>query len=518
MIVPEAIGAFCQLENTEVVDANETIAEIYLRNVTGLARRVPLVLRPGGERDVREIVLIANRYKLHVYPLSVGKNWGLGSKLPVTDGCVVMDLSRMAAIREINEVGRYALLEPGVTQRDLAARLAIQCPDLTFNLTGAFAGTSIVGNVLDRGDGGRARIDDLLGLSGVLGDGSPFSVGGHAGASPPAAAAFVSRYGAGPDLVGLFSQSNYAVVTCMAFRLLPRPERRYIVWGTVQGDRLGETVSTLAYLGDQRVFDIAGVNLGYANRFVQARQSMLGAVPGPDEGPEWRFYVVIDGHTSVADHAHEVTRRALRGACVDVGSHRVVDGPGLRQSLPPFLQPLADPLVGRPDEESIKLIYRATGLSAPVDNRDCDVDQTPFGMKCCVPVVPFAGECVADAAARIDRVRCATVPNMKASFFGDGRTLVTIHFRSDDAAEVARAEQAEAALWDTLIAGGYHPYRLAIDQMARAVAARPEYFELVARIKDVLDPAGTIAPGRYSVVSRVEASTVTAEPTTRART
>jgi len=161
-----------------IIDDPRVIERSYLRNVTALSRRVPLVLRPCREEEVAGIVALANAEKIPLYPFSTGKNWGLGSRLPVVDGCVLVDLSRMDRIVQVDEAFAYAILEPGVAQAQLAEHLEQHHPTLTLNLTGSFAYTSIVGNVLERGDGAQARVDDLLGVRGILGDGTPFEVGG----------------------------------------------------------------------------------------------------------------------------------------------------------------------------------------------------------------------------------------------------------------------------------------------------------------------------------------------------
>ena len=99
------------------------IDRLYRRNVTALDRRVPLVLRPRTEAEVERIVAIANQHRTPLYPFSTGKNWGLGSKLPVTDGCIAVDLSLMNRIIEVSDEFAYAIIEPGVTQAQLAAYL-----------------------------------------------------------------------------------------------------------------------------------------------------------------------------------------------------------------------------------------------------------------------------------------------------------------------------------------------------------------------------------------------------------
>jgi 4-cresol dehydrogenase (hydroxylating) len=68
----------------------------------------------------------------------------------------------MNRILTVDEEFGYAIIEPGVTQASLAAYLHTYHPGLTINFTGSFAHTSIVGNVLERGDGRYARVHDLL--------------------------------------------------------------------------------------------------------------------------------------------------------------------------------------------------------------------------------------------------------------------------------------------------------------------------------------------------------------------
>jgi 4-cresol dehydrogenase (hydroxylating) len=63
-------------------------------------------------------VAIANKFHVPIYVVSTGKNWGVGSKLPVKNGCALLILSEMKNIIEVNEKLRYAIIEPGVTQNN----------------------------------------------------------------------------------------------------------------------------------------------------------------------------------------------------------------------------------------------------------------------------------------------------------------------------------------------------------------------------------------------------------------
>jgi 4-cresol dehydrogenase (hydroxylating) len=126
-----------------------------------------------------------------------------------------------------------------------------------------------------------------------------------------------------------------------------------------------------------------------------------------------------------------------------------------------------------------------------------DVDQTPFGMKCCIPVIPPRGKFARQAAEKVSAMSARFGLNVKLSLFGDGRTLITIHFRTDDADQVRRAEACERALWDELVAAGFPPYRASIDQMPRLAQLDPRFFDLVRGLKAALDPNHIISPGRY---------------------
>jgi 4-cresol dehydrogenase (hydroxylating) flavoprotein subunit len=491
---PSLVTAFAMLPEGSVIRDASEIGRRYQRNVTALSRSIPMVLRPENAQQVAAIVEEANVRGIALYPISTGKNWGLGSKLPVTDGTVLLDLSRLNRIVEINEPLRYAVLEPGVTQGQLAHYLAEHHPSLTFNLTGTFGETSIVGNTLERGDGMYARIDDLIALHGILGNGEPFSVGGHGGSSG-ADTSHVMRYAAGPDLVGLFTQSNFGVITQMVFRLLPWAERRHLFWGVAEDARLAELFDRLQHLFTQRIVQPGRVNVGYANRFEQAR-STLGDKTADMRytGELWNYHIIVDGSIKLTNVILEELRDQLAPCCVETGHFEMGGDPA---SLPPFLKPGVRPFSGFPDHDNIRLVYKLTGVEPPADPLDLDVDQTPFGMKSYVAIVPPLGEHIRKAAELIAAVRKRFKLNIKPSFFGDGRTLVTIHFVATDVQQVNAAEQADTAIWESMTQAGYMPYRVAIDRMEQLVNTRPEVFALAAHIKTVFDPKNVISPGRY---------------------
>lgn len=471
------------------------IARRYRRNVSALQREVPLVLRPTTEEQVQAIVTRANERRIPLYPISTGRNWGLGSKLPVVDGCVVLDLGGMSRIVSVDDTFGYAIIEPGVTQLQLASRLREQHPGLVMNITGSFAHTSILGNVLERGDGLRARVHDLLGVRGVLGSGQPFEVGGtwsHVGSARPS---HHLHHTAGPDLIGMFTQSSFAVVTQIAFRLIPRPERYHVCWGVVNDEQIEPVVDALALGARRGLVNAESAGLGYANRFEQARRSLVGEKTPP---AMWNFYAVVLGTRRVAAAAVEELMELMGPLSVTQGVYcRETDGDP-RAALPSFLHALIPQFQDMPDTSTIQLIYELTKTPMPDEMAELDVDQTPFGMLCYVPIVPGRGCDVRKAAEIVAAVGRQFELNTKLTLWIDGRCLITIHFRTDDEAQVRRATDCEATLWDRMVAAGYPPYRASINQMDRLLSLKPEFFELVGALKAQLDPNDIISPGRYA--------------------
>src|SRR5690349_5869103 len=65
--------------------------------------RIPAIIRPGSRQEVQECLRIAGRSGTPVYPISSGKNWGYGSRMPASDLCVLMDLGRMNRILDFDE-------------------------------------------------------------------------------------------------------------------------------------------------------------------------------------------------------------------------------------------------------------------------------------------------------------------------------------------------------------------------------------------------------------------------------
>jgi 4-cresol dehydrogenase (hydroxylating) len=186
---------------------------------------------PDSVEQVQGILRIANDHGIPVSPISTGRNLGYGGGAPRLQGAVILDLKRMNRILEVSEKYGYALVEPGVTYQDLYdhlqanhIKLWLDVPDLGWG--------SLVGNTLDRGVGYTPYGDHLMmqcGMEVVLANGDVIRTG--MGAMPGNNTWQLFPYGFGPVHDGLFSQSNYGVVTKMGMWLMPEPPgyRAYMI-------------------------------------------------------------------------------------------------------------------------------------------------------------------------------------------------------------------------------------------------------------------------------------------------
>ncbi len=186
---------------------------------------------PDGVEQIQAVLRIANQYKTPLWTISTGKNLGYGGSAPLLGGSVVLDLKRMNRVLEVDDKNHYALVEPGVSYFDLyryiqdrKLKVWIDPPDPGWG--------SPMGNSLERGGGYTPmhdHYDAVCGMEVVLPNGEVMRTG--MGALPGAKTWQQYKYGFGPYVQGVFSQSSLGVVTKMGVWLLPEPEA--YVSGTV---------------------------------------------------------------------------------------------------------------------------------------------------------------------------------------------------------------------------------------------------------------------------------------------
>src|SRR3984957_9739496 len=202
------------------------------------AGRAVAGVRARTEGELRHVVRTCAQFGAPVVPRGAGT--GLSGGANATDGCVVLDLSRMDRVLDIDRDNMTCVVQPGVVNNDLKAAVAEH--GLWYPPDPASAPWSTIGGNVATNAGGLCCLkygvtrDYVLGLRAVVGGAvvGGTVVGGSVVGGPVAEDAV--RYGdavrlgrrttkgvAGLDLVGLFvgSEGTLGVVTEVTLRLRP---------------------------------------------------------------------------------------------------------------------------------------------------------------------------------------------------------------------------------------------------------------------------------------------------------
>ena len=246
-------------------------------------QQIPAIIYPGSTEEVQKCVQIANEFLVPIYPISRGRNWGLGSKVPVHSGCVLMDLRRMDRIIEFNDELGYITVQPGVTFQSVYNHQ--QANDATHFLAtgGGPPDASVLGNFIERGTGlGEfgERPRHICNMTVVSGRADVVRTG-FSQREPSAELSSVTNWGIGPSIDGLFFQSNFGIVTEATVWLTPCPEDFFSFVGVIKSEtQMQNSVKVLRNLIKQKVVGPYSVALWSAAKFAAA----MGQHPNPSSG------------------------------------------------------------------------------------------------------------------------------------------------------------------------------------------------------------------------------------------
>lgn len=528
-----------------VVHASDEV-EKRARDIIPRAYEPVAFVYPGSQADVVALVKLANRFDLPLWPVSKGKNWGYGGATPARQGALVMVLERLDRIVTVDSEMAYAVVEPGVTFRQLHRHLEDQRIPLWLDCTDGPADGSVMGNSLERGVGETDYGDhfgNICGLEVVLPDGLVARTGG--GPFEGYKSWNTYKWGVGPYLEGLFSQGNYGIVTKMGVWLMPKPEyflscvfelhreedftalidamRRLQLGGAIKSKvHIVNDVVTFAVVAEskdilggekslsdarradlRKQFNIAPWSFAAGLYGTRAQVQANVAVIRRELGPLGKLQFIDDRKV---DLIKTMTKALRKGAAF--GPTRVVAERFSRRALGKplaFLEMIPHVHAiekGYPSDYFVKHAYYKSRRPKPADD-DIDPGRDQCGLIWLGPMVPLNGR---EMTRVLDLVRPLykkySLDFTAALIIGNPRTviaLMSVFYDKQDADETRRAEELYFEMGEVTQRAGYQQYRTSTIYMDRILAPAPEFLELCNRIKRALDPRGILAPGKYGI-------------------
>ena len=518
----------------QIISGKEDLLK-YENNAGNFNRKIRAVVYPIDKNEVDQLVAWANEEKVALYPISTGKNWGMGSKVPVTNDCIVVNLSRMNKILEINTTHDYAIIEPGVTQDQLYKYLEENNLPYIFNVTGSSPQTSIIGNSLERGVGYfSSRVENLRALEVVMGNGKTIKTGfGH---YENAKTKSVYTYGVGPDISGLFFQSNFGITTEATFDLIPKREVHGIMLlGLEDESKYEEYIDDLAYLRKHEVittaFHIANRNrssialMPHVDAYFEKNLGLPRVEAKIEAGKfyakiskdTWSAFGGIMGSKAEVKLAKKIITKRMKkyGKVMFLTKNKLNKLQNMVSLLSfiPYFQKLKAFTTsmesafsysqGIPSNMALNSVYYP--LNEVINKGEIEnIDASNAGLLFSLPILPLDGNSLKIASQ-------ATVSIFKKHGFDayitfniiDSKSIesvINLAFNKSSTPEAKNAKIAIDELNTFFMNQGYILYRTDIDRMHQVINPKDQFWTTIKDLKNTFDPNNIISPGRYNLL------------------
>ena len=428
------------------------------------AGRAAAGVRARSESEVQQVVRICAEFGAAVVPRGAGT--GLSGGANAVNGCVVLDLTRMDRVVEIDRDNLLCVVQPGVVNNDLKAAVAED--GLWYPPDPASAPWSTIGGNVATNAGGLCCLkygvtrDYVLGLRAV--------VGGPVAESTVAYGDAV-RFGrrttkgvAGLDMVGLFvgSEGTLGVVTEVTLRLRPAlaGTPRTVVGAFPDLVTAGEAVSQITRRG-----------LGPSVLELLDRACLTAVEDWKHLGLEASAAALLLARVDTQGDSGAAESDALAAAMTGAGALWATQSTDDAEAEALF--------------EARRLVYPAFERLGPVLTEDVCVPRSK------VPAMLAQIEAI---AAR-HRVQIATVAHA-----GDGNLHPAIITPAgDDAARAAAQAAFEEILDEAIALGGTVTGEHGVGLLKRDGMRReldPGSLALQQAVRQALDPRGIFNPGK----------------------
>ncbi len=454
-------------------DDPDTLA-LYARDTTeNPPGRPELIIKLRTTDEAETVVRIAAKNGIPLTPRVAGTNLGGLSLAP--QGGAILDLTEMNRILDINEVDMVAVVEPGVTFRQLVDELKARDLPLTIGIPLSPPHTSVMANCLLDGLGNLSLRHGTMGewitgLEVVLASGEVIRTGAWALSDIPFGRPPL------PDLTGLFVswQGTTGLVTKMAVELKPSPPLRKRLFVLTYDRRT--TYKLMRRLARFRLYDDVGGLSWPTGKMLYGVENPLERDPNE---PEFFTYIDIsaygDDEMSVKLETLNKLLELLRSEGAEIENPFDVDT--LCTVAPQFLQFAEFPT-------DLEFLTKNTGGGL-----------TWVGTYGPMSRFERAADLGIEILERYGFPPVIVSRPMKGGHFGVLRFIEI--FRRDDEAEIQRVRSCNAELTDMVLEQGFIPYKTPAWSVEKLLPRMwPGTHDLMRRVRALLDPQGIMNPGR----------------------
>lgn len=517
--------------------------------VSGQRREIIAMVKPSSIGDVRSLLRLANEkaedanFGFNIHPISTGLNWGYGTSQPPLpeSKTVILNLSSLTAISFDQDLGLITI-EPGVTQQILSDYLAELGDDFMVPVTGAGPDCSLIGNAIERGYGITPFTDHfgaVTAIEGFWGNGDVYcSAVKELDQSDEKLVEKTLKWGVGPYLEGLFTQSNLGIVTQMTIRLARKPKQFISFIIQIPDDAEFELVVPLIR---QVLRDYEGI-VGSINLMDQRRVlSMFAQNPNPgqhqvmsdldiatlsqtQQTPSWTVMGSIYGTKAVARAVRqEISTIFSQVRCKQIYSDSLIFSLAktvldacpsfLFNSFPKLEQVKAQIfsfelgkqiMLGKPNKMALRLAYWRHKNADSFDATQLSPGKDGCGLLWYAPLIPMKPDAmrkyvnfIREICPQYNIEPLITFTNLKHDCVD---STIPIVF---DLTNTQAVTDAHNCLKELVLRGlelGYVPYRLNIEQQQWLLSSDSPFWQTTDKIKSVLDPNRVLSPGRYNPI------------------
>jgi len=424
---------------------------------------------PASTAEVAGLVRLCGEHGAPIVPQGGNSGMSGGATPDSTGEAILLSLRRMNAIRRLDEQAGEVTCEAGVILQTLHEAAAAE--GLRFPLTLGGKGSATIGGLISTNAGGTQVLRhgsmraQVLGIEAVLADGSVFE------ALTP-----LKKDNRGFDLKQLLigSEGTLGIITAATLKLLPALADRAVLWAGLAS--IGDARTLLLHAEKHAGSALEGFEVMPKDSFDKVLKHVPGA-RSPLQGEHaWHALIELAADKSSAEALPELARSLLESA---------------------FTEGLVEDATIAANEAQAEQFWTLRDEIAPAERAHGPAMQHDIS----VPVASMA-EFVEAAVPKVEQ----RFPGTKAIAFGHlGDGNVHFHVLGPQGAVRGEWERAEGNAissfvydlvteWGGSISAEHGIGQIKVGELARL--SDPVHLKLMRSVKQALDPAGLLNPGK----------------------